>query len=67
MSPAYLERTDRIVCRCLRVYESDVVEAVETSQLDSLREVIRQTGAGSGCTACHHRICEYLARSGAST
>lgn len=66
MSPAYVE-TDRLVCRCLRVYESDVVEAVATSQVESLRDVIRQTGAGSGCTACHHKLCQFLARPAATS
>jgi bacterioferritin-associated ferredoxin len=66
MSPAFVE-TDRLVCRCLRVYESDVVEAVATSQVESLRDVIRQTGAGSGCTACHHKLCKFLARPAGTT
>jgi bacterioferritin-associated ferredoxin len=44
--------TDRIVCHCLRITEAQVVETIQEHRLSSLREVVRHTGAGNGCTAC---------------
>jgi bacterioferritin-associated ferredoxin len=52
--------SDQIICRCLRVFESELVEALSTEEICDLNDVRRRTGAGSGCTACHRRIKEYL-------
>jgi NAD(P)H-nitrite reductase large subunit len=54
--------SDQIVCRCLRVTESGLVEALRTEELRDFVDVRRRTGAGSGCMACHGRIKEYLKR-----
>lgn len=51
---------DRIVCRCLKVTESVIVEAVTTLGLRTVKEVRTVTGAGDGCTCCHQQIREYL-------
>lgn len=53
---------DPIVCRCLRVTESVLVEALSAEEVCDLKDVRRRTGAGSGCMACHPRIKECLAR-----
>jgi NAD(P)H-nitrite reductase large subunit len=53
--------TDRILCRCLRVRESTVVEAIVTLGLRTVSEIRQRTGAGDGCTCCHgelHRCLE---------
>jgi NAD(P)H-nitrite reductase large subunit len=50
----------RIVCRCLQVTESVLVEALTTLNLRTVRDVRRHTGAGDGCTACHRRLKQYL-------
>jgi len=48
--------TDTIVCHCLQVAESTVLEAAERCPFRSLAEIGRETGAGTGCTACHRRL-----------
>jgi bacterioferritin-associated ferredoxin len=52
----------RLVCRCLQVTESALVEAVRVLELRTLKDVRRHTGAGDGCTACHKLLCKYLER-----
>ena len=54
--------SDQIVCRCLRVTEWELVEALDTEEVRDLKDVRRLTGAGSGCMACHRRIKMYLER-----
>jgi NAD(P)H-nitrite reductase large subunit len=54
--------SDRVVCRCLRVTESELVEALSTEEIRDLKEVRRHTGAGSGCMACHRLIKTYMER-----
>ena len=45
-----------VVCHCLGVTEEQLVSAVVAFDLQTLQEVRRQTGAGTGCNACHRRI-----------
>ncbi|HYT90092.1 MAG TPA: (2Fe-2S)-binding protein [Gemmataceae bacterium] len=52
---------ERIVCRCLQVTERALVEAITTLQLTTLKEIRVHTGAGDGCTCCHHLLKRYLA------
>jgi NAD(P)H-nitrite reductase large subunit len=59
MSPAY-QCDSKLICRCLGVTEDDLVDALGERQLQSLQEVVRQTGAGAGCTACRKQIMQYL-------
>ncbi len=51
---------DRIVCHCLRVTESALVEAMATTELRTLTDIRQHTGAGDGCTCCHHLLKRYL-------
>lgn len=51
---------DRIVCRCLKVTEGTIVEAITTLGLRTVKEVRNVTGAGDGCTCCHQQIRAYL-------
>lgn len=51
---------ETIVCHCLQVTQSSIVEAVRDGGARSLCELARQTGAGSGCTSCHRRLRAYL-------
>jgi bacterioferritin-associated ferredoxin len=46
----------RIVCRCLKITEDAVIEAIVASGVSNLRELRRCTGAGQGCTACLRRL-----------
>jgi bacterioferritin-associated ferredoxin len=51
---------DPIVCRCLQIRESELIEVLTVRDTCTLRELRRATGAGDGCTACHARLKEYL-------
>ena len=50
------ETGDAIVCRCLRVRLSAIVDAIAVSEAGTVRELKCLTGAGDGCTACHPRL-----------
>jgi NAD(P)H-nitrite reductase large subunit len=53
--------SDPLVCRCLQVYRSQIVDCIAVTGAETVREVREQTGAGKGCLACHCRIKELLA------
>lgn len=61
MSPRY-DVAKHWVCRCMQVSECSLREATATCELRSLQDVIRETGAGSGCNGCHNRLKQYLAQ-----
>jgi bacterioferritin-associated ferredoxin len=52
--------TDRMICHCLQIRESDVRAAVECGAVQSIRDVMNATTAGTGCTACHCAIRQIL-------
>jgi len=52
----------RLLCRCLRVTEAVVVEALTTLGVRTLKGLRQETGAGDGCTACHRLLQRYLER-----
>src|SRR5262245_29073861 len=52
--------SDPIVCTCLQVRASTITRAVQEGGARSLCDVACSTGAGSGCTACHRRIRQFL-------
>lgn len=52
--------SETIICHCLEISESTVADAVAICGLASVKEICRETGAGSGCTACHARLKEML-------
>jgi len=52
--------SETIVCHCLGISESTVADTVAVCGLATIKEVCRETGAGSGCTACHARLRELL-------
>ena len=56
-----LQVADGIVCRCLRITESEVRTAVETENATTVRDIVKATTAGSGCTVCHCRIRQIIA------
>jgi NAD(P)H-nitrite reductase large subunit len=51
---------DRIVCRCLKVTEEAISDAIITLGLRTVKDVRSATGAGDGCTCCHTQIRELL-------
>ena len=48
--------SEDVICHCLKVTQAEVESAIVTSDEPSLRCVMRMTGAGTGCTACHRAI-----------
>jgi bacterioferritin-associated ferredoxin len=50
----------RYVCRCLRITEEVLAAAFAASDIRTLKDIRRHTGAGDGCMACHHRLVTYL-------
>ena len=44
--------TERILCRCQRVTEEEVITSIRTRSLRTVKEVRDCTGAGDGCTCC---------------
>jgi len=57
---SHANSADRVICHCLNVKESAIVDAIAVTGAESVREVIGTTTAGSGCTACHCRIRELI-------
>lgn len=54
---------DRLVCRCLQVRESQIVNCVQLHGLETVPEIKSHCGAGGGCTACHRRIRDLISES----
>ena len=48
--------SEEVICHCLKVTQAEVESAIVSSDEPSLRCVMRMTGAGTGCTACHRAI-----------
>lgn len=53
-----------IVCHCLRVSRDEIQVTIESGAAQSVKCVMRETGAGSGCTACHCTIRNMLEAAG---
>jgi len=58
--------TESIVCHCLGISEGVVADAIAVCGLASVKDVCHETGAGSGCTACHARLRELLRKTNQS-
>lgn len=54
-------QTDAIVCHCLQISAAEINAAARTLEVPSIRCIMKCTGAGTGCTACHRRIRQVLA------
>ena len=48
--------TGRLLCRCLRVTEGEVITSIRALNLRTLKEVRDRTGAGDGCMCCHKAL-----------
>ena len=59
--PAVGSCPDRVVCRCLRVTEQVVIEAIVTLGVRTVKELRHATEAGDGCTCCHKELAAYIA------
>ena len=51
-----------IVCECLGVSEDQILKAIETKKIQTVKDIIKYTQAGEGCTACHPMLKDYLDR-----
>jgi len=49
-----------MICHCLQVTETEVIEALATREVRTLKDLRRHTAAGDGCTACHRQLMELL-------
>jgi NAD(P)H-nitrite reductase large subunit len=75
MSIGYQTRTesavatvsDRMICHCYGVTESELVDIIEAKQAETVAEVLDSSCAGSGCTACHCRIKRLIRTSSAGS
>ena len=54
--------TDRVVCRCLGISESEIRCALMEGTAHCLRSLMKTTGAGTGCNCCHRAIKDLMAR-----
>ena len=54
--------SDELVCHCLQVTEAELVEALATCPIRTLKDIQQHTAAGGGCTACHRLLKTYLER-----
>ncbi|MDY0348589.1 MAG: (2Fe-2S)-binding protein [Tenuifilaceae bacterium] len=51
---------DEIICNCMEVYKSTIVEAIKAKGLKTVEEVGEETEAGTGCGSCQDDIQEIL-------
>ena len=55
-----MSELDDIVCNCMEVYKSTIVEAIKTKGLKTVEEVGDETEAGTVCGQCQDDIQEIL-------
>lgn len=55
-----LDCPHRVVCHCLGVTEAELIDALDTYEITTLKEIRQHTGAGDGCTCCHRQLKQYL-------
>lgn len=46
----------KIICHCFGVDEPALIEITRLKGITNLSELRQETEAGSGCTACHHKL-----------
>ena len=52
---------DTLICQCHQVSASSILKAIDKGEAETIEEVTRLTGAGSGCGSCQCRIQRLLA------
>ena len=52
--------SERYVCKCLKITEQEVIEAITIRGASSLVELRTITEAGTGCNCCHRELNAYL-------
>ncbi len=48
------------MCACLQITEQQLLNALSSASVCSLRDLRCTLGAGDGCTACHDVLQQYL-------
>lgn len=51
---------DDLVCNCMGITKSEIVEAIKTKGLVTLEEIREETDAGTGCGSCIENIEDIL-------
>lgn len=51
-----------LVCKCFAIEEPLIAETIRANNLSSVQDVANYTKAGAGCSSCHEKIEEILAR-----
>ena len=51
---------ERLVCRCLRVTEHEVITAIRERGATTVCELKMHTEAGAGCGCCRRELTQYL-------
>ena len=57
----------RLVCKCLKISEEALLEALTGREINTVKDIRRITGAGDGCTCCHKLLKTYLDNLAAAT
>lgn len=52
----HVGEVQRPLCHCLNVSETEIRDAIQSHDLQTVRAVAKTCGAGGGCTACHRHI-----------
>jgi len=55
-----MKAEDEIICNCMEIYKSTIVEAIKEKGLKTVDEVGDETEAGTGCGQCQEEIQEIL-------
>jgi bacterioferritin-associated ferredoxin len=58
------ECADPVVCHCLQIRESTLIQTLRGGNIRTVKDICRQTGAGDGCTACHALLRWYIEKHG---
>jgi len=47
-----VKESDRLICRCFGVYESEIIKVLENAESPALKMITDETMAGGGCGSC---------------
>jgi NAD(P)H-nitrite reductase large subunit len=54
--PTQTTHADPVICHCLQITQSTVIDCVNLFGANTVRDVKDTCGAGGGCMACRRRI-----------
>jgi bacterioferritin-associated ferredoxin len=50
----------RLICRCIKVDEAAILDALSRHPVRTVKDIRRLTGAGDGCMCCHPKLQRYI-------